>query len=318
MILDDILKNKATVAITGHVRPDGDATGSCLAIYRYIKSNYADKDVDIYLEDTDPAFDYLSGIENIKHEPDPLKRYDVFFVLDCATVDRIKPFASVYQTAALKVCIDHHVSSSGDFADINEIDPFASSTCEVLYRLLDKNKLNKDIAECLYIGIIHDTGVFKYESTSPETMRIAADLMEYGFDFTKIIDDSFYSRSFAAGKALGIALDKAEYFCDGYGIYSILTPADIIKTNAGKQDLGGIVEQLRLTGGAEMAVFIYPGEGEKKISLRSKKEVDVAAFAKAHGGGGHVRAAGYSSYKGYDEIISEICAYADKCRGKNA
>ena len=318
MNLDEILKNNKNIAITGHVRPDGDATGSCLALYRYIKNNYKNCKVEIYLEETDPAFYYLRGIDEIKHEPDPFKDYDVFFVLDCATSDRIKPFASVFEGAKLKVCIDHHVSSDGDFADLNEIDPLASSTCEVLYRLLDKDKINKDIAECLYTGLVHDTGVFKYESTSPETMRIAADLMEFGFDFTKIIDDSFYARSFAAGKALGIALDKAECFCDGYGIYSILTPADIQETGAGKQDLGGVVEQLRLTGGAELAVFIYPGEGEKKISLRSKKEVDVAAFAKAHGGGGHIRAAGFSSYKGYNEIISEISAYADKYRRKNS
>ena len=315
MNIDEILKDKKNIAVTGHVRPDGDATGSCLALYMYIKNNFKDTEVDIYLEETDPAFDYLSGIDDIKHEPDPLKKYDVFFVLDCATSDRIKPFASVYESAGLKVCIDHHVSSEGDFADINEIDPEASSTCEVLYRLLDKKKINKDIAECIYTGLVHDTGVFKYESTSPATMRIAADLMEYGFDFTRIIDESFYSRSFAAGKALGIALDKAEYFCDGYGIYSILTPADIQETGAGKQDLGGIVEQLRLTGGSELAGFIYPGEGEKKISLRSKKVVDVAAFAKAHGGGGHIRAAGFSSYKGYNEIISEISAYADEFKG---
>ena len=316
MDLAGILQKAGSVAITGHVRPDGDATGSALALYWYIRENFPGVEADVYLEETDPSFNYLRGIDKIKHEPDTLKHYDVFFVVDCATIDRIKPFAALFAATPVKVCIDHHVSSDGDFADFNEIRPDASSTCEVLYGLLDKDKLSKDIAECLYTGLVHDTGVFKYECTSPETMRIAAKLMEYDFDFTKIIDDSFYARSFEAGKALGIALEKAQYFCDGYGIYSILTPADIQESKAGKSDLGGIVEQLRLTGGAEVAVFIYPGEGEKKISLRSKKKIDVAAFAKAHGGGGHIRAAGFSSYKGYNEIMDEISAYVDKYRSQ--
>lgn len=319
MDLAEILKNKKSAAITGHVRPDGDATGSCLALYRYIKKNFNDLEVSLYLEETDPAFDYLKGIDVIKHEPEtPAIPVDVFFVLDCANEDRIKPFASVCEAAAMRVCIDHHVSSDGDFADVNVIEPDASSTCEVLYRLLDKDKLDKDIAECLYTGIIHDTGVFKYECTTPETMCIASELMKYGFDFSGIIDESFYSRSFQAGKALGIALDKARYFCDGYGIYSYLTEEDVERSGATKQDLGGIVEQLRLTGGAELAVFIYPGDGDKKVSLRSKKEVDVAAYAKSQGGGGHVRAAGFSTGKDYEDIINDICEYAGNCRRKNA
>ncbi len=318
MDLNEILKDKKHVAITAHVRPDGDATGSSLALYLYIKKNYTDIEPDIYLEETDPSFYYLKDIDHIKHRIDPSKTYDVFFVLDCATIDRIKPFASSYQSAPVKVCIDHHVSSEGDFADHNEIKPDASSTCEVLYGLLDKGMIDKDIAECLYTGLIHDTGVFKYECTSPETMRIAADLISYKFDFTRIIDESFYSRSFEAGKALGIALDNADYFCDGYGIYSFLTPSDMKRSGAVQQDLGGIAEQLRLTGGAEIAVFIYPGEGGKKISMRSKKEIDVAAFAKSHGGGGHIRAAGYSSVEDYDVIIDDISKYVNECRSDNA
>ena len=316
MDIAEILKGKKTVAITGHVRPDGDATGSCLALCQYINKNFPDIKADVYLEETNPDLNYLKGIDSVRHEVVDLMSYDVFFVLDCANIDRIKPFASLFEAAKTRVCIDHHVSSDGDFAEFNKIEPDASSTCEVLYRLLDKDKIDRDIATCLYTGIIHDTGVFKYESTSPETMMIAADLMSHGFDFTKIIDDGFYARSFAAGKALGKALEKAQLFCNGYGIYSFLTSDDLEESGAGKQDLGGIVEQLRLTGGSELAVFIYPSEGEKKVSLRSKREIDVAAYAKSHGGGGHVRAAGFSSDKEYDEIIKDICIYATECKKK--
>ena len=244
MNLKAILENVKTVGITGHVRPDGDCTGSTLALFNYIKTNFKNVEPVLFLEYTDPAFDYLNGINEIKHEPVKGAEFDVFFVLDCATIDRIKPFAEMYETSKKKVCIDHHVSNAGSFADVNEIQPEASSTCEVLYGLLEEDKITKDVAECLYTGIIHDTGVFKYECTSDKTLSIAGKLINYGFDFTSIIDNSFYARSFEASKALGIALSKSVMFDEGFGIYSILTPEDVESVKAKPSDLGGIVEQL--------------------------------------------------------------------------
>ncbi|MBS4900553.1 MAG: bifunctional oligoribonuclease/PAP phosphatase NrnA [Clostridiales bacterium] len=314
MDLTAILENAKKVAVTGHVNPDGDCVGSTLALYRYICLNFSNIQTDIYLEKPNNDFNYLAGIDEIKHEPDTEAEYDVFFTLDCASEDRIKPFASCYKKSRLKVCIDHHVSNSGIFADENEIRPSASSTCEVLFDLLDHEKIDTEIAKCLYTGIIHDTGVFKYQSTSPHTLNIASRLIEFGFDFTSIIDDTFFSRTYNANKALGIVLSKSELFLDGYGIYSILTPEEMESVNVPANELGGIVEQLRLTAGVETAMFIYPGAGAKKISMRSKKHIDVAAFAGMYGGGGHVRAAGFASFKGYKEIIDDFIAYVEKNR----
>lgn len=314
MNLEQILSGKKTVGITGHVRPDGDCIGSSLALYHYIRRNYPGIEADLYLEDNGRAFDYLKGLDVIKHEPDNSRHYDVFFALDCGNADRIKPFISMYDDADERVCIDHHMSTGNDFATHTHVLPASSSTCEVLYGLFDKDKIDKDIAECLYTGLIHDTGVFKYQATSPETMRMAAHLMEFGFDFTSIIDDSFYARTYRAAKALGLVLSKSELFLDGYGIYSILTPEEMKEIGVTGAEIGGVVEQLRLTDGVELAVFIYPGEGEKKISLRSKKELDVCALATSMGGGGHERAAGFSSYKGYNEIMDVIEKYAKEHR----
>ncbi len=317
MDLSTILTGAKTVAITGHVRPDGDCTGSTLALFNYIRNNYKDIEPHIYLEETDPSFKFLCGINEIKHEPDTDKVFDVFFVLDCSTSDRIKPFIDMFNSAKKTVCIDHHVSNDGSFAEFNEIKGDASSTCEVLYELLDEKLINKDIAECLYTGIVHDTGVFKYECTSEKTLTIAAKLITYGFDFTSIIDNSFYARTFEASKALGIVLSKSVLFDDGFGIYSILTPEELKETNASASDLGGIVEQLRLTKGVEVAIFIYPGDGCKKVSLRSKKLIDVSVIASKYGGGGHIRAAGFSSYKGYDEILQDVCDCIKESIDKN-
>ncbi len=177
MDLRSILENAKTVGITGHVRPDGDCTGSTLALYNYIKKYFKDIDPFLFLEETDPSFNYLKDINEIKHEPVKDMTYDVFFVLDCASEDRIRPFSDMFKNAVKTVCIDHHVSNKGGFADFNEIQPDASSTCEVLYGLLEESLIDKDIAECLYTGIIHDTGVFKYECTSEKTMNIAGKLI---------------------------------------------------------------------------------------------------------------------------------------------
>ena len=310
MKLEEILSGKKYVGITGHVRPDGDCIGSSLALYHYIRKNFPDIEADLYLEDNGRAFDYLKDLDIIKHEPDDTRHYDVFFALDCGNDDRIRPFISMYNAADERVCIDHHMSTGDDFADKTHVLPLASSTCEVLYGLFDKDKIDKDIAECLYTGLIHDTGVFKYQSTSPETMRMAAHLMEFGFDFTSIIDDSFYARTYNAAKALGLVLSKSELFLDGYGIYAVLTTEEMKGIGVTAAEIGGVVEQLRLTEGVELAVFIYPGEEDKKVSLRSKKELDVCELAKSFGGGGHERAAGFSSDKDYDEIMQIIEDYA--------
>lgn len=312
MDLEKILSGKKRIGITGHVRPDGDCIGSSLALYHYIRKNFKGIEADLYLEDNGRAFDYLKGLDIIKHEPDNTRHYDVFFALDCGNEDRIKPFVSMYDDADVKVCIDHHMSTGDDFATETHVLPLASSTCEVLYGLFDKDKIDRDIAECLYTGLIHDTGVFKYQATSPDTMRMAAHLMEFGFDFTSIIDDSFYARTYKASKALGLVLSKSGLFMDGYGIYSTLTPEEMSKIGVTSAEIGGVVEQLRLTEGVEIAVFIYPGEDDKKVSLRSKHELDVCELATMFGGGGHERAAGFSTDMDYGEIMSRIEEYAMK------
>lgn len=166
MILSDILKDVKSVGITGHIRPDGDCTGSVLALYNYIVENMPETDVDLYLEQPGSEFYYLKNIDKIKNTPED-KKYDVFFVLDCSSLDRIEPFISCFNNASKTVCIDHHVSNTG-FTDLSKIEPQASSACEVLYGTMDADKISRNVAECIYTGIIHDTGVFKYSCTIKE------------------------------------------------------------------------------------------------------------------------------------------------------
>ena len=173
------------VAIAGHVRPDGDCVGSCMGLYLYLKENYPEIATDVYLELPGEQFSFLSCFEEIKTAYKPGKVYDLLITLDVSDKNRIGVALEGYETAKKRVCIDHHISNRG-LGDVNEIRPNASSTCEVLYTLLEEEKVSKVVAEALYTGMVHDTGVFQYSCTSPETMRIAAKLMEKDIPLQKL------------------------------------------------------------------------------------------------------------------------------------
>jgi len=311
MVLSDILKDVKSVGITGHIRPDGDCTGSVLALYNYIVENMPETDVDLYLEQPDSEFYYLKNIDKIKNTPED-KKYDVFFVLDCSSLDRIEPFISCFNNASKTVCIDHHVSNTG-FTDLSKIEPQASSACEVLYGTMDADKISRNVAECIYTGIIHDTGVFKYSCTSKKTMEIAGEMMEKGIDYSDIIDNTFYKKTYVQNQILGRALLESVLFYDGKCIFTTVTMDEMEFYGVTGRELGGIVEQLRLTDGVEVAIFLYQtGEEEYKVSLRSKKKIDVAAIATQFGGGGHVRAAGYTAKGSVYQIINSIGELIEK------
>ena len=311
MILSDILKDVKSVGITGHIRPDGDCTGSVLALYNYIVENMPETDVDLYLEQPGSEFYYLKNIDKIKNTPED-KKYDVFFVLDCSSLDRIEPFISCFNNASKTVCIDHHVSNTG-FTDLSKIEPQASSACEVLYGTMDADKISRNVAECIYTGIIHDTGVFKYSCTSKKTMEIAGEMMEKGIDYSDIIDNTFYKKTYVQNQILGRALLESVLFYDGKCIFTTVTTDEMEFYGVTGRELGGRVEQLRLTDGVEVAIFLYQtGEEEYKVSLRSKKKIDVAAIATQFGGGGHVRAAGYTAKGSVYQIINSIGELIEK------
>ena len=311
MVLSDILKDVKSVGITGHIRPDGDCTGSVLALYNYIVENMPETDVDLYLEQPDSEFYYLKNIDKIKNTPED-KKYDVFFVLDCSSLDRIEPFISCFNNASKTVCIDHHVSNTG-FTDLSKIEPQASSACEVLYGTMDADKISRNVAECIYTGIIHDTGVFKYSCTSKKTREIAGEMMEKGIDYSDIIDNTFYKKTYVQNQILGRALLESVLFYDGKCIFTTVTMDEMEFYGVTGRELGGIVEQLRLTDGVEVAIFLYQtGEEEYKVSLRSKKKIDVAAIATQFGGGGHVRAAGYTAKGSVYQIINSIGELIEK------
>lgn len=312
MNLEKELSNVKTVAVTGHVRPDGDCVGSVMALYNYIVKNMPSIQVDAYLEQPGNEFHYITNLDKIKSDAQETMSYDVFIVLDCSDLERIKPFLGYFYNAKKTICIDHHASNNA-YADMNHVIPTASSTCEVLYGTFDEDKVDKDIAECIYTGIIHDTGVFKYSCTSKDTMLIAGKLMEKGIPYSDIIDNSFYKKTFQQNKVLGRALLDSILFHNGKCIYSVIYKKDMALFDVDGKGLGGIIEQLRLTEGVEVAIFLYETDvNEFKLSMRSKNYIDVSQIALKFGGGGHIRAAGATMTGSVDEIIQNIKVHLDE------
>ena len=215
-----------TCAIAGHVNPDGDCVGSVTAVYQYVRKYRPEIDVTLYLERPADELMFLKGMEEIVSEIPETERKDLFISCDASSVDRIGVAANLFHAAAERVCIDHHVSNPG-FADVNVIDAEASSCAEVLCSLIDGQELTKEIADSLFTGIIHDSGVFQYSNTRPETLRAAARLMEKGAACSKIIDESFNMRSFRKQRMLGKALGESRLCLDGQVIMTCVTEEDM-------------------------------------------------------------------------------------------
>ncbi len=306
--LDEFLAEANTVAIAGHIRPDGDCIGSCLAVYNYIKKYFPHTETVLYLDEIPNIFKFLSRSEEIVHDRSRDRKYDLFLALDCGDLERLGPSAKYFKAAGKTICVDHHISNDS-FADENYIFPDVSSTCELVFNLLPKERIDKTIAECIYTGMVHDTGVFQYASTSKKTMEAAGFLMERGIDFSKIVDETFFIKTFQQNKILGLALLKSRLHLDGQCISSVITKKDMEDFDVLPRHLEGIVSHLRSTRGVEAAVFLYElEEGEYKISTRSRACADLSKIAVKHGGGGHKRAAGFSMNGNPDEIIDIIVA----------
>lgn len=292
--LDRILNGKTSVGIAGHVRPDGDCVGSTLAVYNYIKEYYPHIYVKLFLEPIPNIFKFLQYSAEIDSNYADSTKFDLFIALDCGDLGRLGNAADFFSAAKSTLCIDHHISNQS-FADENYIYPDASSTCELVYEVIDTDKITKEIAECLYTGIVHDTGVFQYSCTSAKTMEIAGVLMEKGIDYPKIVDETFYTKTFSQNKILGQALLNSELYLNGACIVSVITQKEMEKFGVLPKHLDGIVNQLRITKDVRVALFLYEnGDGTWKGSLRVNGDFNVAEVAICFGGGGHVKAAGFT------------------------
>lgn len=297
------------IAISGHVRPDGDCIGSCMAVYNYIQKNFNQdnqKQVDVYLDSIADSFFYLKGSDQYQSSRNTNIEYDLFISLDCGSLDRLGMSEAIFSKVKDTINIDHHISNNG-FAKVNYIKAQASSTCEVLCEVLKEELIDTDVASALYTGIIHDTGVFKHSNTSRRTMEIAGMLLEKGVNNSKIIDESFYQKTYVQNQILGRCLLESILVLDGKVIVSTISRRQMQFYQADAYDLDGIIDQLRVTKGVEVAVLIHEVDtNEYKVSMRSNGDVNVSEIAVYFGGGGHVKAAGCTMNGSVHDVINNL------------
>lgn len=283
-----------------------------MGLYLYLKEQYPQIETDVYLEEIPDSFHLIRGTEVIRHEIPEDAVYDLFICLDCGDEKRLGFSAPLFEHAKETLCIDHHISNR-EFADYNEIIPDASSASELVYRLLDPEKISLPCAEALYMGMAHDTGIFQYSCTAPETMEAAAALLRKGVNGSLIIDRTYYEKTYIQNQILGKALLESMLILDKQCIVSYVTKKDMDFFEAKPADLEGIVNQLRNTAGTEVAIFMHELKPQEyKVSLRSKETVDVSRIAAYFGGGGHVRAAGVTMKGTFHDVVNNISGQIER------
>ena len=325
--IKELLSVKSNILITTHVNPDGDAIGSSLALYNFliklghvvtvvVPNNYPDylkwmKSDDKILNFSDRS----DEVENL------IKDIQIIFCLDFNNLSRINELGKlIEESSAKKVLIDHHLNPDY-FYDLKYHNVDASATAELVYDLIsfiDEDLIDKDISDCIYTGILTDTGSFRFSSTTSKVHRIIAKLLDKGVRPEQIGKTIYESNSFDKLKLLGYSLsEKLKIICDGKAAYIALTRKDLLDHSYRKGDTEGIVNYALSISGVNMAALIIETKERIKFSFRSSGNFSVNKFANNYfNGGGHKNAAGGSIEDklsvALDKFIESISKYKEE------
>jgi phosphoesterase RecJ-like protein len=307
------LRSRDRFLLTAHEGPDGDALGSLLGMHHLLTQLGKDSVMFLAAKEFPLPIEYrFLPLEEVFHEPpaDMADRTVVF--LDCGNIDRM-PVDFLSAGDNLLINIDHHHDNTR-FGDLNLVDVGASCTAEIVHDLAIQMgvRITAEMAAALYVGLITDTGKFMYENTSAHTHRVAADLIDAGVD----VDDT-YRRLYEHVpleklRLVSRALDKIQRHCEDRLVLTYITAADYEATGSGEEMSEGVIDHLRSIDGTKVAAVVRDlgdrGRAARKVSLRSSEgDVDVSAIARKNGGGGHKRAAGFSTDLELDQLVAFLC-----------
>jgi bifunctional oligoribonuclease and PAP phosphatase NrnA len=298
------------VALACHVNPDPDALGSMLGLAGYLVAR--GKEV-VCSWGNQPLVRprWLSVLDGAGHLVDPKdfpENPELLVCLDTAAPDRLGILAPSAERAAEVIVIDHHRTNPG-FGTIVVLDPAASSTAELVFRLVERmgGSLPDGAAACLYAGVIADTGRFMYEATTPETLRVAAELRRHGFDHARLGQALFEDGSVGYLKVLGAALDRLVHVEDAGLVWTYVLQSDLAAAGIQMGESDDLIDVVRMAREADVASVVkQQRDGRFKVSLRSRGGTDVGAVAQGFAGGGHRLAAGYTSETGLEETARSL------------
>ena len=309
-----IIEENQNIILTAHVNPDGDAVGSGLGLFLTLKENYKDKNIRFVLQDSIPyTTKFLKGSEEIeKYNSEEKYSTDLLIFLDSATRERTGETGKNIE-AKLTINIDHHMSNPG-YGDVNCVVTYSSSTSEIVYHFIKYMgyPISLATAEALYLGLVNDTGNFSHSNVKVETMMMATDLISLGVNNNYIVTNFLNSNSYQTLKMLGDALTKFEFYPEKKLSYYYLDQTTMQKYGAKKEDTEGIVEKILSYYEASVSLFLREeADGKIKGSMRSKYEINVNKIAALFDGGGHYKAAGFSSDLSPKEILDIVLKNLD-------
>jgi phosphoesterase RecJ-like protein len=298
------------IALACHVNPDADALGSMLGLAGYLASRGKDVVCSWGNQPLDPPgwVSVLDGMQWVVEAKDFPSTPDVMVALDTASPDRLGVLARQAERAGEVIVIDHHRTNPG-FGSIVVLDPGASSTAELVFRVIERmgGELPDGAAADLYAGIITDTGRFQYEATSPDTLRIASELRRHAFDHARMGQVLFEQNSLGYLRLLALGLERVEFVPEASLVWTYLTQADLAMDSVGLADTDDLIDVIRTAREADVACAVkQQRDGRFKVSLRSRGGADVGSVALAQGGGGHRLAAGYTSDSGLAQTIERL------------
>lgn len=285
------IEQAKNILILVHENPDGDAVGSSLAMMHALKK--LEKNVTVLIPVVNNMYSFLPGFEEIKQEIEDPSVFDLCIALDSSDIERLHICKPYFEAIENTIVIDHHITNQ-NFGDVNYVNAVASSTCQNVIVVLATLgvSISKEIAECIYTGILTDTGGFRY-NTQPETFEFAAMLLETGIDIAKIYRLAFDLTTEKRTRLLGRALNRLEILEEGKIAFTYITQADVEELQNEDGDQENIVNYGRNIEGVEVSIFAREKENTYKVSLRANEYVDASQIAAKFAGGGHLRAAGF-------------------------
>lgn len=302
------LDNAKNIALICHIRPDGDALGSSLALYNYIIKL---KKCTVFCDDSLPEkYNFLKNYDKIENN-DIGNEFDLLICLDCSDLKRTGKYAGVVFKHNNTINIDHHISND-KYANINYIIDI-SSTCEIVYNMFEylNININKDICSCIYCGLSSDTGNFSHSNTTYKTLEVASKLAKVIGDISFINQKIYKETPLCRINLLAEVLKNIKIYADGKIAILIITAENLEKYGCNHHDTEGIVDYAINICGVEIgAIFMESKKNSYKISLRSKN-VNVCKVAAEFGGGGHIHASGCMLYGNLDEIINTLVKNAE-------
>lgn len=315
-MFSEIIKKVQTIVIISHVGPDGDTLGSALGLSLALKQfSHLQKIDTVILGKLPEVYEFLPEVKSFKTTNDEslLDKYDLAISVDCAAEDRMTDALSLFKKARLSVNIDHHRTNK-KFGQINIIDGKASSVGEMLVEIIEQIdcKITKDIALCLYVSILTDTGGFKFENTTPKTLTACAKLLEKGIKPDEIFKKCYEQKPLNMILLQAFVINEAKFEENDKIAYALISKKTIDKFGSQESYTEGISETLRQAKSIEISMVLRElQKGKTKISLRSKN-IDICKIAEFFGGGGHRLAAGCIIEKTPEEAIKEILPIAKK------